>query len=219
MKDRKMQINVKTLMLYLSGFLIIGLGINLQLRSLIGVGAWDSTNLNLNLLMAHVFPSITKGMTSLMISSMLFLSVMIYRKWDVKLFIMLIPMFTISLSIDFWDLLVFPNYHPEELVIRLILFGIGLFILPLGLSLIITSKFPATVFDEFTIMLVDILHAKNFGVVRLGFEVSGVLLAVIFGFFAGVNFGFVNIGTLIMAITLGPLMNVYLKWFGVSKNV
>lgn len=218
MNERKTVLNARNIALYILGFFIIGLGVNLQFRSNLGVGAWDATNFNLNDLISIVIPGITKGTTSLMISSILFISVMVYRKWNIKLFIMLIPMFTISFTIDFWDLLILNNFHPESLLIRSFLFVGGGIILPLGLVFIIASNFPATVYDEFTIMLIEKTKSKNFGIVRLAFEVSGVVIAVGFSLLAGTGLGSVNVGTLIMAITLGPLMQIFMKLLGVKKN-
>lgn len=228
MNERKMKLTPKNIALYLMGFLIIGLGIIIMERSMLGVGAWDATNFNLNILLNKVLDldfELTKGTTSLMISTSLLICVVIYKlikeissKVIITIFLLLIPMFTIAFAIDFWDLLVFNNFFPEQIIIRVFLFIAGSLLIPFGLVLIIASNFPATVYDEFTIMLVEILKVKNFGKVRLGFEITGVVLAAIFTLVAKEGLGYVSIGTLIMAITIGPLMNVYLKFFGMTKE-
>ncbi len=220
MKQDKLQFTLKNISMYVTGVMILGLGVNLMLRSELGAGAWDATNFNLNDMMSTFISdtTITYGTTSLMITLTLFLLVMLYRRFDTKLWMMLIPTFTVAFAIDFWDLLVLNNFHPESIIIRTILYIIGLFVLPLGLSIIIASSFPATVYDEITLVLKEIFKVKNYGYIRMGFEITGVLLAIIFGFIAGVSFGAVSIGTLVMAITIGPVMNIYLKLFGIIKK-
>ena len=210
MKERKFELTFKNISFYIVGFLIIGLGVNLMLRSEIGAGAWDATNFNLNYLIESLFTKVTFGTTSLIIGMVLFTCVILYKQ-ELKMLIMLVPVFTIFLFIDFWDLLILNNFHPTDLTIRLFLFAVGLIILPFGLASIIHSNFPATVYDEFSIMMHEIFKFKSFSTTRLIFELLGVALAAIFGLFAGVGLGAVNIGTLIMAVTLGPILNAFLK--------
>lgn len=228
MNERNIKLTPKNIALYVLGFLIIGLGVIIMERSNLGVGAWDATNFNLNIMLNKLLSlnfTITKGTTSLILSFILFIVVAIYKlrkginvKIVISILLLLIPMFTIAFVIDFWDLLVFSNFYPESIYIRIVLFILGLVIIPFGLVLIIASNFPATVYDEFTIMLTEVLKVKNFGKVRLGFEITGVVLATIFTLIAKEGLGYVSVGTLIMAVSIGPLMNVYLKMFGMTKE-
>lgn len=228
MNERKIKLTPKNIVLYVLGFLIIGLGVIIMERSNLGVGAWDATNFNLNIMLNKLLSlnfTISKGTTSLILSFILFIVVAIYKlrkginlKVIISIILLLIPMFTIAFVIDFWDLLVFSNFYPNLIYIRTILFLVGLFLIPFGLVLIISSNFPATVYDEFTIMLTEVLKVKNFGKVRLGFEIAGVVLATIFTLIAQEGLGYVSVGTVIMAVTIGPLMNVYLKIFGMTKE-
>lgn len=218
MKERKIEFTIKNITFYFLGFLILGLGINLMLRSNLGAGAWDATNFNLNDMVSLVIPNITYGTTSFFIGISLFIVVFIYRKFQKKILLMLFPMLLIAGTIDFWDLLVLNNFHPDAFNIRLFLFTMGGLFIPLGLSFVISSNFPGTVFDEFTIMMREVTKIDNFGWVRLGVEITGILLAIIFGLIAGVGLGAVNIGTIIMAVVLGPIMNFYLLILGARKK-
>jgi uncharacterized membrane protein YczE len=217
MKQRKIEFSVKNIFFYFIGFFILGLGINLMLRSNLGAGAWDATNFNLNDMVRLVWPTVTYGTTSLFIGISLFIVVFLYRL-DWKLFAMVFPMLLIAATIDFWDLLILNNFHPDALNIRLFLFVSGGLLIPLGLSCVVASNFPGTVFDEFTLMMREVTKVDNFGKVRLGVEITGIILALVFGLIAGVGLGAISIGTLIMAVVLGPIMNFYLKLLGVTKS-
>lgn len=216
MIERKIELTFKNVFRYVIGFFIIGFGISLMLRSDLGAGAWDATNFNLNAMLESFNINVTYGTTSLIISMTLFVIVTAYRrKWHS--FLMLIPIFAIALFIDFWDLVLLSNFHPEAFIIRSFLFITGLLILPFGLVVIISSNFPASVYDEITIMLAEVLNIKDFGKVRLGFEVFGVLLAAVFSLIGNGTLGAVSIGTAIMAVVFGPIMSFYLRILKITK--
>lgn len=123
----------------------------------------------------------------------------------------ILPIFGSALAMDIWDIFLFGSWEPNILFLRLLSFVIGLFVLPLGLSLIIMTKFPAMVFDEFTFIMMEIFNVKSFMKVRWGIEVFAMILATIFGFLASIGFGSVNMGTLLISLTIGPLIQWYLK--------
>jgi uncharacterized membrane protein YczE len=194
-----------------------------MLRSQIGAGAWDATNFNLNILLQSIGINATIGTTSMIVGLFLFLWVILYRR-EWKMMLVLIPIFTVFLVIDFWDLIVLSNFHPTDPTLRLFLFGFGLILIPLGLASVIHSNFPATVYDEFSIMMHDILKLKSFATTRLLFELLGVFLAFIFIIIARqfmnetmLNetpyLGTINFGTIVMAVTLGPILNGFLSVF------
>jgi uncharacterized membrane protein YczE len=88
---------------------------------------------------------------------------------------------------------------------------VGGLLLPFGLSLIVLSNFPAFVFDELMLMLMDVFNTKKIGGIRLGIEILGIGLGILFGVLAGIGLGAVNIGSIILAIVLGPIMSFYIK--------
>lgn len=209
--ERKIEFTPKKITFYILGFLIVGLGVNIMSRSDLGLGAWDTVTFNLNLFLNE---SITKGMTSWIISLVIMTFVIVYtRKW--VLLFMLVPILLVGLSIDFWDLLVFGiDYMPESVYIRVAFFVIGVFILPLGLASIVTSHFPAFVFDELTLVVMDMFNIKTITVARLGIEIVGILLGIMFGFLAGVGFGYVSVGSVIFAFALPPIFDFYVRKLG-----
>jgi uncharacterized membrane protein YczE len=209
--ERKIEFTPKKITFYILGFLILGLGVNIMARSDLGLGAWDTVTFNLNLLLNE---SITKGMTSWIISLSIMAFVVLYNKKWVLLF-MIIPVLMVGFSIDFWDLLVFgKDYMPEPIVVRVLFYILGILIIPLGLASIVTSHFPAFVFDEWTLVVMDMFQTKSITKARLGIEILGILMGILFGVLAGVGFGYVSYGSVIFAVTLPPTFNFFVRNLG-----
>ena len=213
MNNRHIEFTLRNVIFYLSGFLIAGLGVIFLLRSTLGAGAWDTVTANLNAFLASVNIDLTLGLTSMIITFSMFIFVILYTKnW--LLIGMLVPIFVMGSVLDFWDILVFGSYYPSILLLRILFFILGAICIPLGLSLIVSSHFPAFVFDEFTIVLMDIFKTKSITKARLGLELGGISLGILFGFLAGIGFGAVNFGSIIMAIILPPMFNFFVRKLG-----
>lgn len=123
---------------------------------------------------------------------------------------------TIAIQTLFLALLedvIFKNIVLNSLTTEIIFFTFAMLVIPVGLNLIIISSLPKMIYDEMTFVLMDITKIKNFGVVRIGFEVFAVTLAIIIGLIANIGPGQVGVGTLIMTFLLGPLIDFYLKFF------
>lgn len=203
---------------YIFGLLIVGLGVNLLFRSNLGAGAWDTVVYNLAELVNNLIGpgTLTLGMSSFIIQSLLLMWVMIGRKKARYLFI-LIPIFSISLFIDFWDLIVFRDYYPDALALRLAFYLVGVLILIFGLVLVILTRFPAAIFDEVMLLMMTLLRSNNVFVIRLGVEFFAIGLAIILGLIGGFGWGAVNVGSVILAILLPPALayqlHLFTPWF------
>jgi hypothetical protein len=68
------------------------------------------------------------------------------------------------------------------------------------------------VYDELTVVLMKILKVKKFFTMRIMIELFAIALATVFGFLAGIKFGAVNYGSFILAIAIGPLISIHMKW-------
>jgi len=199
-------------LVYFLGIVMTGLGVNVLLRSSLGAGAWDTVIYNLRAFFKHnLNVDVTLGTVSFMIYVVVLAYVMWYYK-KLKFLFVFIPMFGIALAIDFWDIVVLGNYLPEDMVIRVIFFVLGVFILTLGLSLIIVTKYPAMVFDELTIILMKVLHIKSFFLSRMYIELFAIILGTIFGFMSNIGFGAVNFGSFLLALIIGPMIQFQLKY-------
>lgn len=213
MQNRKIEFTPKNIIMYFSGFIITALGVIFMLRSDLGAGAWDTVTANLNDFLASMDFDISLGITSMMITLTLFTFVLIYtRKW--QLVGMLLPVAIMALAIDFWDILIFGDYVPTVFMLRTLFFLLGAVFIPLGLAVIVSSHFPAFVFDELTIVVMDMFKTKSITKARLGIEILGISLGILFGFLANIGFGAVNIGSLVMAVILPPMFNFFVKKIG-----
>lgn len=207
MKNNNNKETIWKVIIFILGILITGLGVNILLRSKMGAGAWDTVTYNLS----HLF-KISLGIASAIINILVLLVVILANK-KLKYLLVVIPIVTLALAIDFWDLLIFKDFTIEQIEIKLLFFVIGLIILPLGLGVTLMSKLPAMVFDELTLALMRVFKIKQFFTMRIFIELFAIILASVLGFIGGIRFGAVNFGSFILAFTIGPMISLYLKWF------
>jgi len=210
--NRKIEITKKNSFFYFFGFFILGLGVTSAIISDFGAGPWDTVTKNLSVLI-----NLSLGTTSIVIASLLMVIVLGYtRKW--KLILMILPIIFVGISLDFWDIFVFGGYVPSTFLLRMLFYAIGAVTIPLALAFIITSKYPAFIFDELMIMIMAVLKTDKIVRVRVGIEITGITLGTIFGFLGGVGFGAVGIGSLFMALLIGPFLAFFLKILGGSLD-
>ncbi len=201
--------NTVNVLVYVLGIIATGLGINVLLISTLGAGAWDAVTNNFS-----EFAHITLG-TAGAIVNILILSFIIFYNKKAKYLFVLVPIIGIALATDFWDIIVFGDYTLTQYWMKMIFFVAGTGILTFGLASMIISTFPAMVYDELTISFMRLLKIKSFFTTRIGIELVGVSIAILFGFLAGIRFGAVNFGTLILSVIIGPLISLHMKWMGV----
>lgn len=204
-KRTKIQ-TITFIMFYVFAIIIAGLGVNLILRAELGAGAWDAVNANFSKLI-----NITVGTASAIINVLLLLLVVSYRK-SLKYLIILVPIISIAISIDFWDLLILGEWQLEITILRVLSLTLGILLISLALALIIITKYPAMIYDEITLMLMILLKTKSFLKARIVLEVSAILIAIFFGVLAGISYGAVSYGSVVLAIIIGPLIQMQIKW-------
>lgn len=213
----------KNVLLYLSGILLLGFGVNIMKASTLGAGSWDTVTINVrsffNIVLEQSWVSL--GMISFTVSAILMIVVMVYRK-ESKFILMLIPIILVAIFIDMWNGYVFHDQFAEVLWAKILFYVAGTILLPLGLSLVVKSGYPAFVFDELMLMFVKIFKAKQITYVRLVIEFSGIVIGFIFGWIAVFptehNFGAVNFGSVLFAFTLSPIMTIYYKLLKIKRE-
>ena len=191
--------------MYILGMFIAGGGVNLILRSTIGAGSWDAVNDHSRFLF-----DITLGTASLITNFTILGFILIYRK-NLKYLIVIIPIFGIATMMDIWDIIILNALNPSGFIEQMLWFIFGSTLLPFGLSLMITTKFPSMVYDEMTFAFMEIFKINNFLKVRVGVELLAVLIAITQGLFIGIGLGSVSICTVILAITIGPMIDYFIK--------
>lgn len=200
------------ILMYVIGMFIAGGGVNLILRSSIGAGSWDAVNDH-----SRILFGITLGTASLITNFIILTFILMYRK-NLKYLIVVIPIFGIAMMMDIWDIIILNDMNPTSVFQQISWFILGSILLPFGLSLMITTKFPSMVYDEMTFAFMEILKINNFLKVRVGVEVLAVLIAILQGIFIGIGLGSVSIGTVILAITIGPMIDYFIKLVNIIKK-
>ena len=200
------------IMMYILGMFLAGGGVNLILRSSIGAGSWDAVNDHSRLLF-----NITLGTASLITNFTILAFIIFYRK-KLKYLIVIIPIFGIASMMDLWDIIILSNMNPIGLLNQIIWFMFDATLLPFGLSLMITTNFPSMVYDEMTFAFMEIFKVNNFLKVRVGVEILAVLIAILQGVIIGIGFGSVSIGTIVLAITIGPMIDFFIKQINKIKK-
>lgn len=215
--------NKHNILFYILGFITIGLAVNMINTSKIGNGGWDTVNFNVRYFFKLILGVqwISIGMVSFTVSFILLVIVMSYRRqW--KYLLMIIPILLVAISIDAWNIFVFYDRYANQLIYQIILFITGVLILPLGLTLIVKSSFPAFVFDELMLMFVKITKAKKITYVRLTIEIIGISIGVVFGYLtyyhADGTLGAVSYGSIIITLLISPIMAFYYKLLSISSD-
>ena len=92
--------------------------------------------------------------------------------------------------------------------IRFLLLFVGVFISSTGLSLYVTANLGVSPYDALPLMMQEMTNNRiPFGIARLIVDATAVLIGYFFGAVVGV-------GTLVVAVSLGPLVSVFNKyWF------
>ncbi len=189
---------------YLMGTGLIAFGVVMLFRSDLGVTPWDVLHVAISL----VTP-LTIGMAIIGISTLITTFIIITRR-SLNYLFMVLPFVFVGLLVDFFNLVVFSGFDPSG-VLRLVIFLTGLFTIPFGAALLIVNHFPAGIYDELMLVLMKLFQTTNLILVRLIMEATPVLIGVtLTGLFLGTA-GELHIGTLVIVITTGPLMQLSLK--------
>jgi hypothetical protein len=193
--------------IYIVGILTIALGINILLKSELGAGAWDTVAYNFS----KLFENMSVGTASAIVNVTVLLFVFSFRR-KLKYLTILFPIFVLALAIDLWNLLIFKDIVLSLFWVKLIFFMGGSVIITLGLALMVISTYPAMVYEELTLLLMQLLSVKKFFNMRIMIELFAIALAIVFGYLAGIEFGAVNLGSFVLAIVIGPIISLHLHW-------
>lgn len=193
------------LLFYILGLFTMAFAVVLIIRSDLGNGGWDAFNVNLNLLSKG---KITIGTSSMLIGLTFLIIILIYRK-DKKYLFSLFPIFVTGFFVDLWDLYILKNFVLTEFYSRFIFFILGVFILPLGLSIMIQTNLSSMVYDEFTFILMDVTKIKSFAITRFIFEVFSIICAIIVGLLHNGKLNGVSYGTFVVSFLLGPIIGMW----------
>ncbi len=205
-----MSTNVKRGISFILGLFILSFGISLTILSRLGAGAWDALNVGLSNLTRTAIAGwtiFTVGHWVIVVGIILiFINAILLKKKPE--FIAMITVFIIGYFIDFWLIIVFPNFYPATFIWQLIVLLIGVVLMGFGIATYLQAKFAIIPIDRL-MMAIQFRLKVSLMVGKTIAEVTALIFAFIFG-------GPIGIGTVIVTFSIGPLIQVFFphleKW-------
>lgn len=198
-----MSLSQKRIIGMLFGNLLLGIAIGVLRIAELGTDPFATMNLGISSTLGLSF-----GFYSVLFNLLLFIFLFINSR-ELIGFGTFINMFLLGYTADvivyFFEL---ADVAEIGLGVRFILLFIGVFISSTGLSLYVTANLGVSPYDALPLMMQEMTNNRiPFGIARLIVDATAVLIGFFFGAVVGV-------GTLVVAVSLGPLVSVFNKyWF------
>ncbi|MDO4535225.1 MAG: DUF6198 family protein [Clostridium perfringens] len=191
-----MKANYKRYVAFLLGLAALALGVALAVQSNLGASAYDSINfavagkLNLSVSMAISVSSIV----------LIIISSIVRRKRPrISTFITGLIM---GLLIDFWVAIV-GNINVDSLIMQIVVFVAALILMGVGIAAYVISKLPPSPLDDL-LVAIDGATKISMGKIKIFIDVTCMVIAFVLG-------GPIGVGTILMALLLGPTINFFYK--------
>ncbi|MBZ5753254.1 YczE/YyaS/YitT family protein [Metabacillus rhizolycopersici] len=189
---------MKSFLIYFLGIFISSLGIVAFIKADVGVGGGESVAIGLAL---HTTISVGIGMMCIHITIILLNSLLLKKLPN---FLVLIPVLSRGLTVDIW-LYILNNFQADNIIYRFLLLLIGLVLMGFGLGMYLHTRLPKIPVDEFMATLAS-LNKLSLRINRVIFELSLVGIGFLLG-------GPVGVGTIIVALGLGPSIQFFYNRF------
>lgn len=204
--------------LFVLGIFTIAFGISIFVRTQLGTPPFTST--------PYVFSvntpiSIGTYVFSLFMVCLLVQLVLLGKEGIKKNSFNLIAQIPISFIFGFFtDLTMWmlADFAPEGYLLRFISLLVGCLILGIGISLEVTANVFMTS-SEYTIQIISTRFNKEFGIVKMMFDITLVTLAVISSLIFTQTIVGVREGTVVAALVVGPVVKVLMPRLGFIKNM
>ncbi|UQZ36181.1 hypothetical protein C2I18_23250 [Paenibacillus sp. PK3_47] len=186
--------------LYVSGIIILSLGITLTIQSSLGVSPYDALLVGLS-----QQAGLTIGSWEVILAFiMIFSNALMVRQMPE--FSGLLTAFITGLGIDLWHLLVTVVLQPEHLIGRISCLAAGLVLIGLGTAVYLHARFAPIPLDRLMLILrqktgMSILSART-------------AIYVVFLAMAALLQGPIGPGTLATVLLGGPLLNLFMPYIG-----
>lgn len=196
-------------LIFLFGIFLMGLGISLTAKINLGTTPISSVPL----LLSEIFPPITFG-TMAFLLGLLFIVIefFILRKNFTLIHlsqIIVIPFFGYFIDLG---MLIFKNLKPETYLENIIILIIACLIIAFGISLQVIARVLINSAEGLVAVIAEKTHCK-FGNIKILFDVSLIIIAIIISLTAFGEIRYIREGTFIVAIALGSLSKIYLRFF------
>ncbi|TFB22854.1 membrane protein [Filobacillus milosensis] len=188
-----------SIIFYITGMLMLSFGVTMLIKSELGVGAWDALFYGL-----YDLIGLTVGSWILIvgIALMIINSFLLKRRID---YAAVITIFLIGVFIDFWILIVFPEFAVTTLAMRSLLLVIGVIFMGAGIGAYLQFDFAKNPIDNL-MMAVHYRTGWSLAVSKSSLEVLIMMIAFIIG-------GPIGIGTFIIALGIGVFVQFFFKRF------
>ena len=181
---------------YIIGLSFLALGISVMILADLGAGAWDAMYVGLS---DHTGLSV--GTWILLIGIFLILlNSLILKKMPE--FLSVITILIIGSLIDFWLIVVFASFSPDDFALRVLMFIGAILIIALGISSYLQSNFARNPMDTL-MMAIQYRTGRSLAFSKTVMEVTVLIIALLLG-------GPIGIGTFIVTFSIGPLIQLFI---------
>ncbi|MBE0313586.1 MULTISPECIES: membrane protein [Bacillaceae] len=177
------------------GLLILSFGATLTIKANLGAGPWDALNVGLSALLGLTIGSwiVIIGILLIFVNALLLM-----RKPEL---LSLFTVFILGFFVDFWMAHLTNVFNYFLFLNQLLLLIAGLAIIGLGIATYLQASFPLNPIDEFMVSL-----QERFGLNIMASKLIGEVLALVFAFLVN---GPIGVGTVIIALGIGPAIQVF----------
>lgn len=200
------QYNLKHYSFYIIGIFLTSLGTILMKRAQLGMAPWSASHVNLS-----IFLNVTIGTANAIHTTLLLISLLLLTmKW--KSLYALITIINFSLMLDFIDLLLLRDLVVIDDLSRWGFLFIGFFLITFGNAILIHSAIPAFILDQVGEALRKKIKGLSYGGARTVLNVVALTLALIYSLLAQQYFGGLTLLTIVIGMTIGPIIGMQLRW-------
>ena len=178
---------------YVGGILILTLGVALSSKAGLGTGSLDSINFAL--------ASQTQLNLSIVIVLMAFIAIFIsavIRRGKLSFKTLMTAIF-MGVFTESWVKII-DVINVDTIAQQIIIFSLAIFCVSLGIAIYLRPKFPANPNDDMIVALNEVLGLKM-GTAKLFIDIIAIVIALLLK-------GPVGIGTVLMTVLIGPIVNL-----------
>lgn len=178
---------------YVGGILILTLGVALSSKAGLGTGSLDSINFAL--------ASRTQLNLSIVIVLMAFIAIFIsavIRRGKLSFKTLMTALF-MGVFTESWVKII-DVINVDTIAQQIIIFSLAIFCVSLGIAIYLRPKFPANPNDDMIVALNEVLGLKM-GTAKLFIDIIAIVIALLLK-------GPVGIGTVLMTVLIGPIVNL-----------
>ncbi len=190
-----MKNRVIIILFYVFGLTLLSLGISLMLLADLGAGPWDAMYVGLSDLIGL---SVGSWIFIVGVFLILFNGLIMKKIPD---FSAIITIVMVGALIDFWLLWVFANFVMPMMAIRISMLAGGVVVIAIGIACYLQSNFARNPMDSLMIAIQQ-RTGRSLSFAKTVMELTVLVIA----FFLG---GPIGIGTVLVAITIGPLIQFF----------